>query len=58
MRDDKILALYDQGSYEIVPHDGMRRIIAQRLSLSSKQFRISISASNAASTSCCARARA
>jgi pyruvate dehydrogenase E2 component (dihydrolipoamide acetyltransferase) len=34
MRDDKILALYDQGSYEIVPHDGMRRIIAQRLSLS------------------------
>jgi pyruvate dehydrogenase E2 component (dihydrolipoamide acetyltransferase) len=34
MADDKILALYDQGSYEIVPHDGMRRIIAQRLSLS------------------------
>jgi pyruvate dehydrogenase E2 component (dihydrolipoamide acetyltransferase) len=34
MADDKILALYDQSSYEIVPHDGMRRIIAQRLSLS------------------------
>src|SRR5215470_9909892 len=34
MADDKILALYDQGSYEMVPHDGMRRIIAQRLSLS------------------------
>jgi pyruvate dehydrogenase E2 component (dihydrolipoyllysine-residue acetyltransferase) len=34
MADDKVLALYDQGSYEIVPHDGMRRIIAQRLSLS------------------------
>jgi len=34
MADDKILALYDQGSYEIVPHDGMRRVIAQRLSLS------------------------
>jgi len=34
MADDKILALYEQGSYEIVPHDGMRRIIAQRLSLS------------------------
>jgi pyruvate dehydrogenase E2 component (dihydrolipoamide acetyltransferase) len=34
LADDKILALYDQGSYEIVPHDGMRRIIAQRLSLS------------------------
>ena len=34
MADDKILALYDQSSYEMVPHDGMRRIIAQRLSLS------------------------
>jgi pyruvate dehydrogenase E2 component (dihydrolipoyllysine-residue acetyltransferase) len=34
MADDKILALYDPGSYEIVPHDGMRRIIAQRLTLS------------------------
>jgi len=34
MADDKILALYEQGSYEMVPHDGMRRIIAQRLSLS------------------------
>src|SRR6185295_14888441 len=34
MPEDKILALYEQGSYEIVPHDGMRRIIAQRLSLS------------------------
>jgi pyruvate dehydrogenase E2 component (dihydrolipoamide acetyltransferase) len=32
--DDKILALYDQGSYEIVPHDGMRKVIAQRLTLS------------------------
>jgi pyruvate dehydrogenase E2 component (dihydrolipoamide acetyltransferase) len=34
MGDDKILALYEQGSYDIVPHDGMRRVIAQRLSLS------------------------
>jgi pyruvate dehydrogenase E2 component (dihydrolipoamide acetyltransferase) len=34
MADDKILALYDPGAYEIVPHDGMRRIIAQRLTLS------------------------
>ncbi len=34
MADDKILALYDQSSYEMVPHDGMRRIIAQRLTLS------------------------
>jgi pyruvate dehydrogenase E2 component (dihydrolipoamide acetyltransferase) len=32
--DDKILALYDKGSYELVPHDGMRKIIAQRLTLS------------------------
>jgi pyruvate dehydrogenase E2 component (dihydrolipoamide acetyltransferase) len=31
MPDDKILALYEPGSYELVPHDGMRRIIAQRL---------------------------
>src|SRR4051812_149292 len=29
--DDKILALYDKGSYEIVPHDKMRRVIAERL---------------------------
>ncbi len=34
MADDKILALYEQGSYEVVPHDGMRRIIAQRLTQS------------------------
>jgi pyruvate dehydrogenase E2 component (dihydrolipoamide acetyltransferase) len=34
MADDKILALYEKGSYEIVPHDGMRKIIAQRLTLS------------------------
>ncbi len=34
MADDKILALYDKGSYEIVPHDGMRKVIAQRLTLS------------------------
>jgi pyruvate dehydrogenase E2 component (dihydrolipoamide acetyltransferase) len=34
LSDDKILALYERGSYEIVPHDGMRRVIAQRLTLS------------------------
>jgi pyruvate dehydrogenase E2 component (dihydrolipoamide acetyltransferase) len=34
MADDKILALYDKGSYEVVPHDGMRKVIAQRLTLS------------------------
>jgi pyruvate dehydrogenase E2 component (dihydrolipoamide acetyltransferase) len=32
--DDRILALYDKGSYEIIPHDAMRRIIAQRLTQS------------------------
>ena len=34
MADDKVLALYDKGAYEVVPHDGMRRIIAQRLTQS------------------------
>jgi pyruvate dehydrogenase E2 component (dihydrolipoamide acetyltransferase) len=34
MADDKILALYEKGSYEVVPHDGMRKVIAQRLTLS------------------------
>jgi pyruvate dehydrogenase E2 component (dihydrolipoamide acetyltransferase) len=34
MPDDKILALYEKGSYEVLPHDGMRRIIAQRLTQS------------------------
>ncbi len=34
MADDKILALYEQGSYDVIPHDGMRRIIAQRLTQS------------------------
>jgi pyruvate dehydrogenase E2 component (dihydrolipoamide acetyltransferase) len=29
--DDKIRALFEPGSYEVMPHDGMRRIIAQRL---------------------------
>jgi pyruvate dehydrogenase E2 component (dihydrolipoamide acetyltransferase) len=33
MPDDKILALYEKGAYEVVPHDGMRRVIAQRLTL-------------------------
>jgi len=33
LSDDKILALYDKGTYEIVPHDKMRRIIAERLTL-------------------------
>ncbi len=29
--DEKIVALFEPGSYEVVPHDSMRRIIAQRL---------------------------
>ncbi len=31
MSDKQILALFEPGSYDIVPHDGMRRTIAQRL---------------------------
>jgi pyruvate dehydrogenase E2 component (dihydrolipoamide acetyltransferase) len=34
MSDAQVLALYEQGSYELVPHDGMRRTIAQRLTAS------------------------
>jgi pyruvate dehydrogenase E2 component (dihydrolipoamide acetyltransferase) len=32
--DDKIRALFEPGSYEIVPHDSMRKIIAHRLTQS------------------------
>jgi pyruvate dehydrogenase E2 component (dihydrolipoamide acetyltransferase) len=31
MSDKQVLALFEPGSYDIVPHDGMRRTIAQRL---------------------------
>ncbi len=34
MSDAQIRALYEDGSYEVVPHDGMRRTIAQRLTAS------------------------
>jgi pyruvate dehydrogenase E2 component (dihydrolipoamide acetyltransferase) len=34
MSDQQIRALYEEGSYEFVPHDGMRRTIAQRLTAS------------------------
>jgi pyruvate dehydrogenase E2 component (dihydrolipoamide acetyltransferase) len=34
MSDQQIRALYEEGSYEVVPHDGMRRTIAQRLTAS------------------------
>jgi pyruvate dehydrogenase E2 component (dihydrolipoamide acetyltransferase) len=33
MADDKIRALFEPGSYDVVPHDNMRKIIAQRLVL-------------------------
>jgi pyruvate dehydrogenase E2 component (dihydrolipoamide acetyltransferase) len=34
LSDQQIRALYDDGSYDFVPHDGMRRTIAQRLTAS------------------------
>src|SRR3984893_5845891 len=34
MSDQQTRALYEEGSYEVVPHDGMRRTIAQRLTAS------------------------
>ncbi|MBX9589111.1 MAG: pyruvate dehydrogenase complex dihydrolipoamide acetyltransferase [Hyphomonadaceae bacterium] len=43
--DDKVLALYEKGSYEVIPHDNMRKVIAQRLTLSKQtipHFRLSV----------------
>jgi pyruvate dehydrogenase E2 component (dihydrolipoamide acetyltransferase) len=34
MSDQQIRALFEDGSYDVVPHDGMRRTIAQRLTAS------------------------
>ncbi len=34
MSDQQIRALYEDGSYDLAPHDGMRRTIAQRLTAS------------------------
>jgi pyruvate dehydrogenase E2 component (dihydrolipoamide acetyltransferase) len=34
LSDKQILSLYEEGSYDFVPHDGMRRTIAQRLTAS------------------------
>ncbi len=34
MSDKQIRSLYEEGSYDFVPHDGMRRTIAQRLTAS------------------------
>jgi len=36
MSDQQVLALYEEGSYDFVPHDGMRRTIAQRLTASTQ----------------------
>ncbi len=37
LSDKQILALFEPGSYELVPHDNMRRTIAQRLTASVQQ---------------------
>ena len=31
MSDDAVRSLFEEGSYEVVPHDGMRRTVARRL---------------------------
>jgi pyruvate dehydrogenase E2 component (dihydrolipoamide acetyltransferase) len=36
MSDQQIRSLYEEGSYELIPHDGMRRTIAQRLTASTQ----------------------
>jgi pyruvate dehydrogenase E2 component (dihydrolipoamide acetyltransferase) len=36
--DDKVRALYEEGSYEVIPHDNMRRTIAQRLTASTQNI--------------------
>jgi pyruvate dehydrogenase E2 component (dihydrolipoamide acetyltransferase) len=36
LSDRQVRALYEDGSYEVVPHDGMRRTIAQRLTASTQ----------------------
>jgi pyruvate dehydrogenase E2 component (dihydrolipoamide acetyltransferase) len=38
MSDKQILSLFEEGSYEIVPHDGMRRTIAQRLTAATQSI--------------------
>jgi pyruvate dehydrogenase E2 component (dihydrolipoamide acetyltransferase) len=36
--DDKVRALYEEGSYEVIPHDNMRRVIAERLTASTQNI--------------------
>jgi pyruvate dehydrogenase E2 component (dihydrolipoyllysine-residue acetyltransferase) len=45
LADAQVLALYEKGSYEVVPHDNMRKVIAQRLTLSKQtipHFRLTV----------------
>ena len=36
MSDKQVMAFYKEGTYEVIPHDGMRRTIAQRLTQSTQ----------------------
>ena len=38
LSDTQIRALYEEGSYDFVPHDGMRRTIAQRLTAATQSM--------------------
>src|ERR1700760_4827439 len=38
MSDQQIRALFEDGSYEVIPHDGMRRTIAQRLTAATQSM--------------------
>jgi pyruvate dehydrogenase E2 component (dihydrolipoyllysine-residue acetyltransferase) len=38
MSDQQILGLFEPGSYDVVPHDGMRRTIAQRLTAATQSI--------------------
>ncbi len=38
LSDQQVLALYEEGSYKLIPHDSMRRTIAQRLSAATQSM--------------------
>jgi pyruvate dehydrogenase E2 component (dihydrolipoamide acetyltransferase) len=38
MSDKQILGLYEEGSYQLIPHDGMRKTIAQRLTAATQSM--------------------
>lgn len=57
MSDAQILALYQPGTYQLVPHDTMRRVIAERLTIAKQtipHFYLSI---DCGSTPCSPRGR-